>query len=51
MTRPKGKTTHDSKFIAAFLEAHDEVKRTGERQPIKWYGGWFVAPTKELEND
>jgi hypothetical protein len=48
--KPKGKTTCDITFIAAFIEARDEVRRTGKRTPIKGYGGWFVLPTKELED-
>jgi hypothetical protein len=41
-------TTCNIVFIAAYLAALDEVRRTGRRVPLS--GGWYVSnPSHDLE--
>jgi hypothetical protein len=45
--RPKGKTTHNTTFIHAFLKARDKAIRQDKTVPIEGFSSWKVSPPKE----
>lgn len=46
-----GKRTCDPTWIAAFMSARMEVRRTGAPVTIIGFGGWKVSPVKKEELD